>query len=218
MLNTKLILVEGLPGAGKSTTSVHMGTLLQQRGIPCRWYLEDDDPHPIACLDFELKDLTQNLPPLWRTFTEQARQDPTVTVIESRLWQNTALFMYMAEYSVEDILKLHQLVCQELTPLSPILLYLYQDHVEPALRRLYSFRDEEWMERDLQTTSQYQWFQSRGLNDFAGWVQFFQEWQLVAEQLYSDWPYGKTKVENPHHDWALAYQQIYRFLQVEHNQ
>lgn len=217
MLNTKLILIEGLPGAGKTTASVHLGTFLQQQGMACRWYLEEDEPHPIACLDFKLRDLPQKLPPIWRAFTKQAQQDPTVTIIESRLWQNTALFMYMSEYPVAEIIQLHQLVWQVLTPLAPILVYLHQDHTESALRRLYSFRDEKWMNWALETTSQYPWFQSRGLNDFAGWVLFFQEWQLVAEQLYRDWPYLKTKIDNPHDDWARAYQQIYRFLQIGQN-
>jgi len=218
MLNTKLILIEGLPGAGKTTASKHLGTYLQQQGITCHWYLEEDDPHPIACFDFKLKDLTEKLPPLWKVFVEKALQAPTVTIIESRLWQNTALFMYMDEYSVEDIIELHQLVWQLLTPLEPTLLYLYQDDAEIALRRLNTFRDEKWIEWALQTTTKRKWFQSRGLTDFAGWVKFFQEWQQVAEELFRDWPYQKAKILNPHDDWATAYQKIHQFLQVEHDQ
>jgi len=63
MLNTKLILIEGLPGAGKSTTTEHLGTFLQQHDIACCWYLEEDDPHPIPCLDFELENLSQKMIP-----------------------------------------------------------------------------------------------------------------------------------------------------------
>jgi thymidylate kinase len=85
MLNTKLILIEGLPGVGKTTASVRLGTYLQQQGIACHWYLETDDPHPIACLDFKLEDQAEKLPPLWKVFVEKALQAPTVTIIESRL-------------------------------------------------------------------------------------------------------------------------------------
>ncbi len=215
MLDTRLILIEGFPGAGKSTLSANLGTSLRGQGLACRWYLEDDDPHPIDCLDLKLTDLAQKLPPLWRAFTEQASLDPTVTIMESRLWQNTAFFMYMGEYPVGEIIQLHRLVWEELTPLNPVLLYLHQENVEVALSRLYTFRGEKWMESALETTSQYPWFRSRGLNDFAGWVQFFREWQLVADQLYDDWPYSKIKVENPYADWGGAYRQIYRFMQID---
>ncbi len=56
--------------------------------------------------------------------------------------------------------------------------------------------------------------QSRGLNNFEGWIQFFEEWQGVKDRLYRDWPFNKTMISNPHDDWEGAYQQLYRFLQV----
>jgi uridine kinase len=59
LLATNLILIEGLPGSGKSTTTSRLGKLLQDSGISCDWYLEDDHPHPIPCLDFEIKGLAQ---------------------------------------------------------------------------------------------------------------------------------------------------------------
>jgi len=49
-------------------------------------------------------------------------------------------------------------------------------------------------------------------------VKFFQEWQLVAEKLFGDWPYQKAKIINPHDDWATAYQKIHQFLRVEYDQ
>ena len=168
MLKTKLILIEGLPGAGKSTTAEYLGTYLQQHGVACRWHLEEDDAHPIPCSDVEIKNLSQKMIPMWKAFVENAMLDPTVTIIESRLWQNTSLFMYMSDYPAEDVVEYNKQVWQVLDPLSPVLLYLYQDDTEAALRRNYTFRGEEWVEWALQTTTKYQWFQSRGLDDFAG--------------------------------------------------
>jgi hypothetical protein len=214
MLDTKLILIEGLPGSGKSTSTVHLGTTLQQRGIACRWFQEDDDPHPIACLDFEIKDLPQKMIPLWAIFTKHATQSPTVTIIECRLWQNTALFMYMSEVDVEEILKFSQQIWRVLAPLAPVLVYLDHDHIENTLRQLYTTRGEKWMEWALETTTQYPWFQRRGLRDFAGWVQFFEEWQHVAARLYDDWPHTKIRIQNPHDDWSRAYQQMEDFLHI----
>ena len=136
MLDSKLILIEGLPGAGKTSTTERLGQALQRQGIPCRWHLEEDEGHPIDCSDLKLKDLDEKLPPLWEAFVEGTLQAPTVTIIESRLWQNTALFMLMAEYPVEQIVRLHQQVCQVIGPLSPVLFYLYQSDVEGAQRRM----------------------------------------------------------------------------------
>jgi hypothetical protein len=73
------------------------------------------------------------------------------------------------------------------------------------------------MNETIGWTTQYPWFQSRGLHDFRGWVQFFTEWRQVAEQLYADWPVQKLKILNPQENWASGYQQLQNFLQVEHN-
>jgi hypothetical protein len=47
--------------------------------------------------------------PMWTSFTEQALQEPAVTIIiESCLWQNTALFIYMSHCAVDEIVALNQ--------------------------------------------------------------------------------------------------------------
>jgi len=74
------------------------------------------------------------------------------------------------------------------------------------------------MEETLRETIQYQWFKSRGITDFAGWLQFFKEWHHIAEILYKDWPYKKKKILNPHENWARAYEQMQAFMQIEGNQ
>jgi hypothetical protein len=214
MLNTRLILVEGFPGSGKSTTTVHLGAILKRQGIACRWFLEEEDPHPIACLDFEIKGLTQKMVHLWANFTEQALLEPTVTVIESRLWQNTAMFMLMSECPVEEIFEFNCQVGEVLTGLSPVLIYLDQEDIETALGQLYTSRGEKWVNSELKWITEYPWFQSRGRKDFAAWVEFFKEWQGVVDRLYGDWPFLKIKIQNPHDNWAESYAQLHAFLEI----
>jgi hypothetical protein len=213
-MDTKLILLEGFPGAGKSTTTARLGKAIQQHGIACRWYLEDDNPHPIDCLDFSIKGLPDKMIPLWAEFARQTLQEPTITIIESRLWQNTAFFMYMSNIEVDEIRQFNMQLGETLAPLSPVLLYLDQVDTEIALRRLYTDRREEWMKWALEVTTPYPWFQSRGLTDFMGWIQFFREWGSVAEKLYKDWPHRKLKINDPHADWERAYRQMDSFLQI----
>jgi thymidylate kinase len=214
MLQTRLILIEGLPGAGKTTTTVRLGRLLQQRGFPCLWHLEEDQSHPIPCHDVQIKHLTEKMVPRWRAFVDAALRDPTISIIESRLWQNTALFMYMSAYPADAVLRYHQHVWQVLEPLAPVLIVLHQDDTEVALRRNYALRGEKWVQEEMRHTATHAWFLSRGQADFEGWVGFFEEWGQVAEQLYADWPYHKTKVVNAHDDWPAAYAQMAAFLQL----
>ena len=101
--------------------------------------------------------------------------------------------MFMDEYPVDEIVEVHQSVWKELNSLTPTLIYLYQDDIKKAMNRLYTLRSKNMIEKDLETTSQYKWFQTRRLKGIDGWVQFFREWQVVAERLYCDWPTLKPK-------------------------
>ena len=82
------------------------------------------------------------------------------------------------------------------------------------MRRLYTLRGKEWVNATLAETLPYAWFQSRGYNDFSGWVRFFETWGKVADRLFNDWQSHKTKIVNPHENWENAYQQINSFLQM----
>ncbi len=214
MLNTKLILIEGLPGSGKSTTTAHLGTALRQNHVACRWFLEEDEPHPIPCLDFAIHGLAGKMIPLWQDFTSRALPDPGVTILESRLWQNTALYMFMSEVAPGEILQYYRRVCEILGPLAPALVYLDQPDTDAALRQLAVMRGDNWMAETLAETTGYPWFQTRGLSGFTGWVRFFEEWRPVAEHLYADWPYGKVRILDPHADWARAFAKLDEFLKV----
>ena len=211
-MGSRLILIEGLPGAGKSSTAEHIGKYYLRQGISCEWFLEEDEAHPLDFTGLALKDLSKQLIPLWGAVLQNVVNNHTVTIIESRLWQNTSLFMYMAEFPVGEIIELQDRVNRALGPASPILIYLYQADVEEALGRLYELRDDRWMGQEIKKTSRYPWFQSRGKDDFSGWLEFFGEWLNVVDELYSHWPYQKLKVENPHDDWGLAYSKIEVYL------
>jgi len=43
-----LILVEGFPGSGKSTTAQWLARQWQQTGRACRWFYEEQPDHPVV--------------------------------------------------------------------------------------------------------------------------------------------------------------------------
>jgi thymidylate kinase len=86
LFDSKLILIEGLAGSGKTTTTEHLASILQYQGVECQYFSEDADPHPIPCLEYEIEGLTPKMVSLWKAFVKQAVNKPVVTIIESRLW------------------------------------------------------------------------------------------------------------------------------------
>jgi len=48
MRATKVVLVEGLPGCGRSTTAQFVVLHGRRHGVPARWYYEVEVPHLVA--------------------------------------------------------------------------------------------------------------------------------------------------------------------------
>lgn len=58
MIDTKLIILEGMPGTGKTTNSFFLLSQLERNGVATRWIHENARPHPTsyfneACLSYE---------------------------------------------------------------------------------------------------------------------------------------------------------------------
>ena len=99
MIDTKLILIEGIPGSGKSTIALNLANAISTRRIKCQCYLEWAEDNPIFIGNMEdLSEIIsssklreQNVLQQWQNFTQKARQQVTVNIIESRFWQSQVI-------------------------------------------------------------------------------------------------------------------------------
>ena len=106
MIDTSLILIEGMTGAGKSTTAANLAATLRERGFDARSYHEFDADHPIRSKSADAMKASQHgdPPPVphgadaegrnpygawqWRDYAERLRAEKRIGVIESRYWQS----------------------------------------------------------------------------------------------------------------------------------
>lgn len=86
MIESKLILIDGITGSGKSTTAQFLFDQIQRNGIEVSWYHEDETDHPIKFDEelevFEsqaqLERFLDTMPRLWRDFTQQTIESESV--------------------------------------------------------------------------------------------------------------------------------------------
>ena len=71
-VGSKLILVEGLTGSGKSIMAHFIARQLQYNGIPATWIHEGEDPHPIL-MDVEstIDDYMVEMRRRWTAYVDQ---------------------------------------------------------------------------------------------------------------------------------------------------
>ena len=142
MTDTRLILIEGIMGSGKSTTAEYLTGRIQQRGQPARWFHEYAEDNPISggmdvlngfdgADDWRLPDKTL---PQWQALGQLKRSDDSVTILECKLWQNDALFMLLAGVPTTEVIASNRRVVEAISPASPVLIRVWQGARVAGLR------------------------------------------------------------------------------------
>jgi hypothetical protein len=216
-LKTKLIFVEGLPGSGKSTTAQFLWMQLQKRGMPCRWYYEEESPHPVALFDRSSvhHTATEALPDAlakWQSFVTTAVHSDEISIIESRLWQDTIFPLLMEDLDRSHILAFIQAITEMCRCLEPVLFYFFQPDYAHTLRRICTSRGPRIERLYITRAEQSVFGQRRGLQGFAGLVQFWEAVKEMAEQLFTALDIPKLAIENSAGQWHDYYGQICAFL------
>jgi thymidylate kinase len=230
MIETKLILVEGVPCSGKSTTAQTILNEITSCGMRGHCYLEWEEHNPIVIGKMEdlatiiatTKAREENVLQQWRQFTTQATRQAAVHIIESRFWQTDAMYLYLSGHSEEEIWESNRRVISSIAALDPVLIYLApkdieQLHTEIAQQRNTKWRasgkEGSWEEWGNNVYVQQKWFTDRSLNASA-MAQFFNEWASIADRLFDKFPYRKLRIPDPQFDWEVTYGRIKDFLEV----
>ncbi|MFD0618141.1 hypothetical protein ACFQZR_11760 [Paenibacillus sp. GCM10027629] len=97
MIDSKIILVEGLPGSGKSTTAQFISQCLSDGGIANKWWYEEEEGHPVYMFndDESMKEVINDLAngdyqkvvnnalEQWRRFSDSLMRIDQVILIDS---------------------------------------------------------------------------------------------------------------------------------------
>jgi thymidylate kinase len=235
LIDTKLILLEGPPGSGKSTTAGMLADEINQHGHACHCFFEWALDHPIPIGDdLHLEqvvttsiDRENERLQYWRQFVQanqagsRGGKNQRITVLESRFWQTSVMLMYAAGHPLEGVIQSNARVVQAILPLKPVLINFEIDVLRDFLERTIRIKEAEWQQAGFPGTwvghifealKAQPWFIQQDLTGLAAMVAFFEEWAAVAERLYDALPFPKIKIRNPHHNWPLAMQQMRGFL------
>jgi len=232
MIDTKLILIEGIPCSGKSTTAKKLKSIVSARGIECQCFLEWAPNNPIFIGNIEslpeiiatTKSRAQNVLRNWKDFTAKVRQRASVSIIESRFWQTDAMYLYLSGYSEHEAIESSRRIVSVITELSPVLIYLAPEGISQVLAQVTEAKNQEWQKAGKEGSWQQwgndvyerqSWFTSRSLKGEDAIVRFFYEWASISDKLYEEVPFHKIKIVDPQADWEGSMHRIEGVLELE---
>jgi hypothetical protein len=211
----RLILVEGMIGAGKTTTAGYLADWLSRRGEDVRAFDEGAADHPIRTrrVDELLAAPAPGDPGVyaagqWRRLAERCLRDEQTIILESIFLQNSVMPAFIDGAPAAAVTDICAEIQRQAAPAEPFLVYLRPVDIAAAIARVHEARGEPWSSRNVAYVQDCPWARRRNRRGRDAVVQLYQAWDPVVSELFDRYPFGKLMVPDPHHDWPASLRAI----------
>ena len=225
MINTKLILVDGITGSGKSTTAHYIARQLKRNGIKVKWYYEEEKGHPFhlpkvkkkkkeSDIEFCRREMTEFVK-AWKILVKKIKNDDTVYIIESFFFQDNLLEPLMNDFDKQEIKTYSYDISNTMKTLNPTLIHFYQKDVGKSMRRNWNRRGEQWKNWLIGREANTPFCKNRKIKGNKAPIALWNELTNISKELYDELDFKKIQIENSKQDWKKYRKDILDFLQVE---
>jgi len=228
MIKTKLILVDGIPGSGKSTISQFISKQMDRNKIKVKWYFEHDMFHPITIDYKELEKQQGETEPdhsrrimekykaAWDNFVNKIESDDTVYLIESYLFQNAVLFPhFLNDLNRLTIKKYYHKILEILSPLNPVLILFHHDNIQKVVNTNWKLRGERWNHFVANMFENSVYCKNRNLKGADGSIVLLRDFNEFMSELYEEFNFRKIRIDSTYRDWSDYRRRILKFFKLE---
>jgi thymidylate kinase len=224
MIKTNLILVDGLPGSGKSTTAQQLCTHLLQHGHKARWYFEHQATHPIyvntelmlarEAGNSESNRIHEKALFNWTDLVRSTETRAEIGILEGTLFQMGAGSQLLMNWDPGEIAGHASRVEKLIEKLNPVLIYLYQTEIADALKRISQQRGRWFEEFLIKHIGATPYGTATSVKDFQGVTEVFKVLREITDSLFAKLTMRKLAVDTSAGDWLTYCEEISRFLLV----
>lgn len=223
---TALILLEGLPGSGKSTLAHFLIRRLTEQGIAAKWWYEEEIGHPLYIFHdaASMQQVLDNLAAgnyrqvitaalaKWRQLSQALQTSDTVVILDSCLFGYLTWTLFPYDAPQQDIHAYLAEVARIIHDNDPCLVYLYQDDVTAALRKICARRGGGTADRLIRNATESAYGKHHGLQGFSGMASLWRDYRAVTDDAFARITIPKLAIENSAGDWVSYQRTVLQFL------
>ncbi|BBH24380.1 hypothetical protein Back11_57250 [Paenibacillus baekrokdamisoli] len=209
-----LILIEGIPGSGKSTTARFIALQAERNGLKTELFHESTFQHPIFIQEpiTNYKDWMERYITNWDKFLSEQSDTETTIVMESALFQSPILHLLHMDIDREVIVQFIEKIYARLTNMNCSLIYLYQDDPNIGINRMMDTRGgRNWLNKTYEQYKHEPYYANQGDCGPDVHLNFLYEYAQVAISAYSKCSLNTLAIENTNWDWTTYHSKILNY-------
>ncbi|MFW9849672.1 MAG: hypothetical protein ACFFF4_11045 [Candidatus Thorarchaeota archaeon] len=221
-MKSRLILIDGIPGSGKSTTANYIHRQLLRSSIEARWFHELEESNPLFDVEYiqtrtinDAEDYVKKTLEKWRILVKEINKTNQVYIIESYLLQATVGCMFDNNINQSIIQDYASRVPDIISELNPVIIYFSPQDVRENLLNLRNVRDNEWIESRGESLSKSKYAVARKLEGFEGWVSMLSARAHLSNEILQSYEFPTLVIDATNGEWDKYYDEITKFLGIE---
>lgn len=216
----KLIIVEGLPGSGKSTTAGNVASYLKDAKEKVDLFYENSLDNPVGYI-WKYSEILKaiehsNLEEYpFHSWLNIDNEDSTTTVLESRLLQNLSLLNILNGGSENLALELPKKVLETVEDYDVRLIFLETSNPQEHFSRIIPPRKKNhpnWIPFVVKLFDPQPFLKQRGLSGELGYIAAMSEWEFIQRKIVRALDCKKLILQDPYLNWPASLSKIYEFV------
>ncbi len=177
-MKTNLIIVEGLPGSGKSTTAAMIADELRKKGKKVVCLDEGASEHPADYGVYDFPDFETERARIldkWRSFVENADKN-TIYVFNCLFLQNP-MSETMMRFGLEEEISQTYIaeIASVIRSLNPVIVYIDQPDVRGSVDRVLEERGSDWLNAVVDYHTEQGYGKENNLAGYDGYIKCLEE-------------------------------------------